>query len=131
MKVLIWIACLIGASTVEVFLGYVGIVGLIPTLAVYGGMFAAARYLCAKYEEERNGGSTPDPVSSEESDGSSVADPVSSEELDGSSAAHGEEERENVEGAFLPPITYCRKCGEKLVEDSDFCSFCGAAVVKE
>lgn len=117
MKVLIWIACLIGASTVEVFLGYVGIVGLIPTLAVYGGMFAAARYLCAKYEEERNGGS--------------AADPVSSEEADGSSAAHGEGERENVESAFLPPITYCRKCGKKLVEDSDFCSFCGTAVVKE
>ena len=28
-------------------------------------------------------------------------------------------------------IKFCRKCGFKLIEDSDFCSRCGTAVVKE
>ena len=28
-------------------------------------------------------------------------------------------------------IVYCRKCGNKLLPDSDFCSYCGTKVVKE
>lgn len=31
----------------------------------------------------------------------------------------------------LPQICFCRKCGNKLLEDSDFCSYCGTQVVRE
>ena len=31
----------------------------------------------------------------------------------------------------LPQVRYCRKCGYKLLDNSDFCSKCGVPVVKE
>lgn len=34
-------------------------------------------------------------------------------------------------GASVPPIMYCRKCGNKLLPESDFCSKCGAPIIKE
>ncbi len=29
-----------------------------------------------------------------------------------------------------PPITFCRKCGNRLIEGSHFCGFCGTAIVR-
>lgn len=30
----------------------------------------------------------------------------------------------------IPPIQYCRKCGFKLIDESDFCSNCGTPIEK-
>lgn len=54
MKALIWIGCIFVASFVQTLLRYAGIGGALPTIAVYGLMFALARYFCKQYEEKQS-----------------------------------------------------------------------------
>ncbi len=116
MKVLIWMACIFCASLVQVLLTYAGIVGALPTMAVYGGMLVSARSLCKKYEENRSNKTTTN---------------ITNEE--GTLPNHAAEQEEKIftEKTVVPPILYCRKCGKKLVDDSLFCSYCGTAIVTE
>lgn len=54
MKALIWIGCIFVASFVQTLLRYAGIGGALPTIAVYGLMFALARYFCKLYEKKQS-----------------------------------------------------------------------------
>lgn len=146
MKVLIWIACMFCASIIWVFLGYAGIGGALPAVVIYLLMFAAARFLCEKYDDRRskkvatdNNGCT-NPCHSVSSgdlhsppDGGVLQSAMTSEKFAQSSTACKKMHETSVmiETASPHLATYCRKCGKKLIEDSNFCSFCGTAVAKE
>lgn len=116
MKVLIWVGCIFCASFVQVLLSNAGIVGVLPEIAVYGGMVASARFLCKKYEENRSKESTLNITSVEGTIPNYTAE---------------QEERTLAEKTIVLPILYCRKCGKRLFEGSDFCSYCGAAIITE
>ena len=53
MKILVWIGCFLVAAALQVFLGYVGIKGAIPSMAIFLAMCALANYFCKRYEEKR------------------------------------------------------------------------------
>lgn len=53
MKALIWIGCIIGASVAQVILNRLGIVGAIPAMLVFVGMWGAGRTLCKAYERKK------------------------------------------------------------------------------
>ncbi len=115
MKALIWIGCFIGASCAQVLLKYAGIEGALPAIMVYGGMMICGRLLCEKYEEKQK----------KESDANATISI-----LDEVSDVDEQAEQEFVEKTPAR-ITCCRKCGEKLVENSKFCNFCGTAIAKK
>jgi len=115
MKALIWIVCVICASIVQVLLKYAGIGGAIPAMLVFGGMYGSARALCKKYDERKA-------RKTAEKAAHSNANTVPAPHIQGSSGQAKECAR--------PPIAFCRKCGNKLIEGSEFCSSCGTAVIK-
>lgn len=53
MKILVWIGCFLVAAALQVFLGYAGIKGAIPSMAIFLAMCALANYFCKRYEEKR------------------------------------------------------------------------------
>ena len=104
MKVLIWVICIfVNALITTIIKGSGVILGAIPTVILYGVTIWLARTLCKKWDEHK-AAKLPTP--------SSNIDPKT------------EEVAENK-------IRYCRKCGEKLVENSRFCRKCGTEIVKE
>lgn len=44
MKILVWIGCFLVAAALQVFLGYAGIKGAIPSMAIFLAMCALANY---------------------------------------------------------------------------------------
>lgn len=66
----------------------------------------------------------PDDYAKATSQASEKTDSEISEEADA-------EMEDSPESEEKPPIRFCRKCGFELIAGSDFCSKCGAAVVKE
>lgn len=116
MKALIWIACIIGASIVQVLLKYAGIGGAIPAMLVYGGMYGSARALCKKYDERK---------------ARKTAEKAAYTNHNVVPTTHVQEVSTPATKPSHPPIAFCRKCGNKLIEGSEFCSSCGTAVIKE
>ena len=114
MKVLIWLGCLFAGSLVQLFLGYAGIGGALPAMVVFCGMFASAVSLCKRYDAYRNRASASKSVS-----------------LARSAAAPVQPPEPPAQSVSAAPIVYCRKCGQRLIPDSAFCSFCGTAIIKE
>ena len=116
MNALIWIACIIGASIVQVLLKYAGIGGAIPAMLVYGGMYGSARALCKKYDERK---------------ARKAAEKTGHSNVNTVPTAYVQESASPAKECAHPPIAFCRKCGNKLIEGSEFCSSCGTAVIKE
>ena len=107
MKALIWIGCIIFATILNALIGYAtGIKA--GYLVFYIAVYFVAKKLCAKWDEHRKTKET------EKSAPSSVNSPVVK------SAVNTTDE-----------ICYCRKCGEKLLNDSQFCRMCNTKVVKD
>lgn len=104
------------AIVVQFVLGYFGIGGPIPVIAVFGGMYVSAKFLCKKYDEKRAGKSSA-VITRKESISTSRTDEQRKKVFIGKPAG--------------TPVLYCRKCGKKLIENSDFCSYCGTAAKKE
>lgn len=112
MKTFIWIACILGASTAQVLLKYAGIGGAIPAILIYYGMSVSAKALCKKYDRKKAQKAALYNYSA-----------VSCNNVPKSPAPTAKPSH--------PPIAFCRKCGNKLIKGSAFCSSCGAAVIKE
>ena len=110
MKALIWIGCKLGYSLIMTGLASGGIImGALPTMALFGGTFFLARYLCKKYEESQI---------------NKFRTARSEDDL----TAHSDMPQQETtpdKDTSTPPILYCRKCGGLLTEDSKTCSRCG------
>ena len=105
MKILIWFLCILANSVITAITKANGIIlGGIPTFIMYMITFAVARTLCEKWEEHKNN--------------KQQRIIPNKKAIDGKVA-------ENCD-----KITFCRKCGKKLLDNSQFCSECGTEVVK-
>lgn len=115
MKALIWVGCILGYSLIVTGLASGGILfGGLPTIALGGGMYALGRFLCKKYEESQR-------------------NKTKTAEQENVLSPYGHiPEREAMPDAKVEPlaILYCRKCGKRLIEGSDFCSYCGTPIIK-
>lgn len=163
MKVLIWLGCLFAGSLVQLFLGYAGIGGALPTMVVFCGMFASAVSLCKRYDAYRNRASASKSVSLARSAAAPVQPPEPSAQdtapaaptaqppvpspqdtpaaptvqppvpslQDTPTAPTVQPPEPPAQSVSAAPIVYCRKCGQRLIPDSAFCSFCGTAIIKE
>lgn len=121
MKALIWVGCIFGAIIID-FLAYCAGIGGIRTFIVFGlAMPSAALALCHKYDAHRakkNDSIPPEMIKMQET---IVEEKNAIEKIQPSIA----------ETSAKPTIKYCRKCGRELVDGSNFCSYCGADVIKE
>ncbi len=81
------------------------ILGGIPTALMFGGTLWLARTLCKKWDEHRAN--------------KTVEKNVTVQEIS------------PIEEVNNDKVCFCRKCGEKLIDNSQFCRKCGTEIVKE
>ena len=104
MKILIWILCIFANAIVTTLLKEAGVLlGGNPTALLFGGTLWLARALCKKWDERK---------------------------LSSSSVQNLEFNCE-VNGSADDDIKFCRKCGEKLITNSEFCGKCGTKIFSE
>ena len=104
MKVFIWFACIFVCSFINTALNTSGILlGGIPTIILYGSTIWIAITLCKKYEENKK--NSPDKKIEIQKDA-------------------GTQNTVNFD-----KICFCRKCGEKLIDNSKSCSICGTEII--
>ena len=101
MKILIWIGCFVVATILNTLLGYA--TGFkAGFLPFYLAVYFVAKKLCSKWDERK----TNKAMQSHASDLQSQ--PVETDDQ----------------------VRFCRKCGEKLIENSRFCRKCGTEIVE-
>ena len=125
MKVLIWIGCILIASIIKVLVAGNGSMGAIPTMILYGAMFAAAGGLCKAWDNRKTSKEAPD-------DSTLATENLVNSPEDATSIGYMTSpvaEAEETPHLAMPPISFCRKCGLKLIDDSDFCSHCGTPII--
>lgn len=99
MKVLIWFLCIFANVLITTLIKEAGVIlGAIPTVILYGATFLLARTLCKKWDEHKENKAV--------------------------------EHNVPVQAVHTAPAdtTFCRKCGEKLLDNSQFCRKCGKEV---
>ena len=107
MKFLIWFGCFLTASILNIILGYaIGIKA--GYLVIYFAVFFVSKKLCAKWDEYKE---------EKESKKRRVQSRVYAVQ--------------NAESTTSYKICFCRKCGERLLDNSRFCSNCGTQIVGE
>lgn len=121
MKVLIWIGCFLIATILNTILGYVtGIKA--GYLVFYLVVYFVAKKLCEKWDQRKHKDDT----------ASNADEPGSSEQN------HSDQEEAIyfvpvVEAEYnisnINKICFCRKCGERLIDNSRFCRKCGTEIV--
>lgn len=116
MKILIWIGCIFMASIFKVILAGNSSMGAIPTMILYGAMFAVAGGLCKAWDNRKASKLNSDTIANSKN---------LIVEHDIASSKKTEETSQPVQ----PPITFCRKCGYKLIDDNDFCNYCGEKIM--
>lgn len=107
MKFLIWFGCFIVASILNTILGYAtGIKA--GYLIFYFAVVFVAKKLCAKWDEHKEA------KKKQKRSAQSVTQPI-----------------HNTHVPSLSEVRFCRRCGEKLIDNSCFCSKCGTEIIKE
>lgn len=105
MKILIWILCILANVSITTILKQNGVIlGAIPAVILFSLTMGCARTLCIKWEEHKNN---------------------KQKRIIATTETIGEEVDE-----INDKIVFCRKCGFKLIDDSEFCSNCGTNVIK-
>lgn len=103
MKVLIWIGCFLVATILNTILGYA--TGIkVGYLLFYFAVYFVAKKLCSKWDEHKENKAM----------------------RKAASAPKPQPTATNVD-----QVRFCRKCGEKLIDNSQFCRKCGTEVIKE
>lgn len=108
MKVLIWIGCFFVATILNTILGYATGVK-VGYLIFYFAVYFVARKLCNKWDEHKE-------AKAEKKKATKQQNIVV-------------EEKTVAEDANQ--VRFCRKCGEKLLDNSQFCRKCGTAIKVE
>ena len=132
MKALIWFLTILAATMLNVLLGYV--TGLkIGYFVFYLAVNSVAKRLCRAWDvhqqDKKRKDNAFDNLELEKNDQLLI-------KRNGESNVKDEQNVETTHpiaiiSQEICSILFCRKCGFKLVENSDFCSKCGTAVVKE
>lgn len=119
MKVLIWIGCFLVATILNTLLGYA--TGIkVGYFIFYIGVYFVAKKLCEKWDQRKHKGD------SAESDDSVQ---TQSEQENSIDSTHNIGTEDIINSANK--ICFCRKCGEKLIDNSRFCRKCGTEIVIE
>ena len=106
MKVLIWFLCIFANALITTLIKEAGVIlGAIPTVILYGATFWLARTLCKKWDEHK--------------ENKAVKQNVPVQAVQTAPADTTEQ------------VRFCRKCGEKLLDNSQFCRKCGTAIKVE
>lgn len=106
MKVLIWFLCFFADALITTLIKNSGVtLGAIPTAILFGGTLWLARTLCKKWDEHKANKVVEQDVPLQ------ISHPIDNETND--------------------QVCFCRKCGERLIDNSQFCRKCGTEVVKE
>lgn len=108
MKVLIWIGCFFVATILNTILGYATGVK-VGYLIFYFAVYFVAKKLCNKWDEHKE-------AKAEKKKTTQQQNIVV-------------EEKAVIENA--DQVRFCRKCGEKLLNNSQFCRKCGTEVKVE
>jgi hypothetical protein len=130
MKVLIWISTFFVGTLINTLIGYaIGIRA--GAILLYIVEYYIAKKLCEKWDEhKRIKEAAPAELSTEQVqplDGFSY-----NQEAKNQKEIVNEQSASSVEEApTIKTISYCRRCGFKLVEGSDFCSNCGTKIKKK
>lgn len=106
MKILIWFLCIFANAVITTIIKENGVIlGAIPTVILYLATIGLARVLCKnkKWDKHKSNKANNQKVPVQTT--SSVVDNVSDK------------------------ISFCRKCGEKLIDSSRFCRKCGTEIV--
>lgn len=121
MKVLIWIGCFFVATVLNTILGYV--TGFkIGFFIFYPAVYFVAKKLCDKWEQHKHNS---DNITYTEENNDSILT-----QIDRGSIINSADIIENKEGiSDTNKICFCRKCGEKLIDNSRFCRKCGIEIV--
>ena len=117
MKVLIWVGCFLAATILNTLLGYA--TGIkVGYFIFYIGVYFVAKKLCEKWDQRKHKGD------SAESDDSVQ---TQSEQENAIESIHNSGVEETV--SDINKICFCRKCGEKLIDNSRFCRKCGTEII--
>lgn len=147
MKVLIWFLCFFANALITTLIKEAGVIlGGIPTALMFAATLWLARTLCKKWDEHKENkamekeASAPKPQPYEQkTEHSFVAAPVPDAGWRCSCGrVHPKYETSCICGKSkfdnLKPntdkICFCRKCGEKLIDNSRFCRKCGTEIVE-
>lgn len=124
MKALIWIGCMFVYALIQTLLKYEGVIlGGIPTMILaFLLIFLPAPWLCKQWDEWKA------------KEAAASRDTSHEDQAGDAPAGKGADETDSTGGPVTPeeapPILFCRKCGSKLLPESNFCSECGAPIVQ-
>ena len=96
--------------------------GAIPSVILYGAAIWMAKILCKKWDEHRSNNAPSQTSQKEES-------PIESNATQGPDKVAEASDSTNDNATMR--ICFCRRCGEKLIENSRFCRKCGTEITKE
>ncbi|MBQ4557507.1 MAG: zinc-ribbon domain-containing protein [Clostridia bacterium] len=138
MKFLIWAGCILAYAIVDVMFKSNGVLlGAIPAVALFSLVLFAARNLCKMLDEHRNYEKESEKYVNNRSDykcgkcgrkGSYEGDCPECRDKH-NMVATAKATLDTDGNAYK--IMFCRICGAKLVENSDFCGKCGTKVKRD
>ena len=106
MKVLIIFLCLFASALITTLIKEAGVIlGAIPTAILYGATVWLARVLCKKWDKHKENNAV------EQNAPIQIVQTTSTDTVE--------------------QVRFCRKCGEKLLDNSKFCRKCGTEIVRE
>ena len=130
MKALIWISTFLVGTLINTLIGYV--IGIrAGAVLLYIVEYYIAKKLCEKLDEYKSAKeSSVAELSSEH--GRPIDMFSNNQEINKQVEFVNEQSKLSVEETSkFKTISYCRRCGFKLVEGSEFCSNCGTKIEKE
>lgn len=130
MKVLIWISTFFVGTLVNTLIGYaIGIRA--GAVLLYIVEYYIAKKLCEKWDEHKRAKEVSSAEASSEQVQSVEAFSYNQEETKQVEITNEQSTSSVEELPTQKIISYCRRCGFKLVEGSEFCSNCGIKIEKE
>lgn len=107
MKALIWIGCFFVATILNTLLGYATGVK-VGYLIFYFVVYFVAKKLCAKCDEHKE----------------------AKTKMKKATQKQNIVVEEKAMVVYANQVRFCRKCGEKLIDNSQFCRKCGTEIVE-